>query len=85
MSIAPDPASTPTGVRVTAGVDKDDHAVCVVGDQGEAIDRFTVAHDGAGLKRMVARLLRAGVEQVGIDAVTARWSRRCRRPGWSCM
>ena len=65
MSIAP----SVTAVRVTAGVDwaKDDHVVCVVGDQGEVIDRFTVVHDAAGLKRMAARLLRAGVEQVGIE------------------
>jgi transposase len=56
-------------MRVTAGVDwaKDDHAVCVVGDQGQVLDRFTVAHDAAGLRRMAARLLRAGVEQVGIE------------------
>lgn len=65
MSIAPDP----TAARVTAGVDwaKDDHAVCVVGDQGQVLDRFTVAHDAAGLKRMAAWLLRAGVEDVGIE------------------
>jgi transposase len=65
VSIVPNP----TAMRVTAGVDwaKDDHAVCVVGDQGEILDRFTVPHDAAGLKRMAARLLRAGVEQVGIE------------------
>jgi transposase len=65
VSIDPDP----TAMRVTAGVDwaKDDHAVCVVGDQGEVLDRFTVPHDAAGLKRMAAKLLRAGVEQVGIE------------------
>ena len=69
MSIAPDPVVTPTGVRVTAGVDwaKDVHAICLVGDQGEVIDRFSVTHDGAGLKRMAARILRAGVAQVGIE------------------
>jgi transposase len=72
MSIAPDPADvpvTPIAVRVTAGVDwaKDDHAVCVVGDQGQVLDRFTVVHDAAGLKRMAARLLRAGVADVGIE------------------
>ena len=56
-------------MRVTAGVDwaKDDHAICIVGDQGEVLDRFAVAHDAAGLKRMTARLLGAGVEQVGIE------------------
>lgn len=65
MSIAPDPLH----VRVTAGVDwaKDDHAVCVVGDQGEVADRFTVRHDAAGLKQLARRLLHAGVEQVGIE------------------
>jgi transposase len=69
VSIAPNPAQPPIVVRVTAGVDwaKDDHAVCVVGDQGQVLDRFTVAHTAAGLKQMAARLLRAGVEQVGIE------------------
>jgi transposase len=65
----PNPGSGLTTIRVTAGVDwaKDDHAVCVVGEQGEALDRFTVPHDATGLKRMTTRLLRAGVEQVGIE------------------
>jgi transposase len=55
--------------RVTAGVDwaKDDHAVCVVGGQGEALERFTVRHDAAGLRQLAARLLRAGVSQAGIE------------------
>ena len=65
MSINPDTAAP----RVTAGVDwaKDDHAVCVVGGQGEALERFTVAHDAAGLRQLAARLLRAGALQVGIE------------------
>jgi len=65
VSIAPDPLHG----RVTAGLDwaKDDHAVCVVGDQGEVTDRFTVRHDAAGLKQVARLLLRAGVEQVGIE------------------
>jgi transposase len=69
VSIACEASSTAPDARVTAGVDwaKDDHAVCVVGDQGEVIDRFAVAHDAAGLKRMVSRLLRAGVDNVGIE------------------
>jgi transposase len=56
-------------VRVSAGVDwaKDDHAVCVVGGEGEVLDRFAVRHDASGLKAMVRRLLRAGVEHVGIE------------------
>lgn len=65
MSVNPTPASA----RVCAGVDwaKDDHAVCVVGDQGQALHRFTVAHDAAGLKVLVRRLLKAGVAEVGIE------------------
>ena len=60
---------TPTAARVCAGVDwaKDDHAVCVVGDQGQDLDRFTVPHDAAGLKALVRRLLHAGVAEVGIE------------------
>jgi len=65
MSIDPNAGAQ----RVTAGVDwaKDDHAVCVAGDQGEVLERFTVAHDAAGLREMAARLLRAGVSQAGIE------------------
>jgi transposase len=65
MSIDPNAAV----MRVTAGVDwaKDDHAVCVVGGQGEALERFTVRHDAAGLRQLAARLLRAGALQVGIE------------------
>jgi transposase len=65
MSIDPSAAA----VRVTAGVDwaKDDHVVCVVGDQGEVLERFTVRHDAAGLRQMAARLLRAGALQAGIE------------------
>jgi transposase len=59
----------PGGTRVCAGVDwaKDDQAVCIVGSQGEALQRFVVTHDRAGLKDMVRRLLRAGVDEVGIE------------------
>lgn len=55
--------------RVCAGVDwaKDDHAVCIVDADGEAIDRFTVEHTAAGLKRLISRLLGAGVNEVGIE------------------
>jgi transposase len=58
-----------TRVRISAGVDwaKDDHACCVVGSEGEVLDRFAVRHDAAGLKSMVTRLLRAGAGQVGIE------------------
>jgi transposase len=54
---------------VTGGVDwaKDDHAVAVVGADGEQLERFSVAHDAAGLRQMVSRLLAAGVGSVGIE------------------
>jgi transposase len=66
---SPGPQAALAPAAVTAGVDwaKDDHAVCVVDDQGEVIARFSVAHDGAGLRTLVRRLLTAGVEQVGIE------------------
>ena len=55
--------------RVCAGVDwaKDDHAVCIVDADGEVLDRFMVEHTAAGLKRLVSRLLKAGVAEVGIE------------------
>ena len=58
-----------TSARVCAGVDwaKDDHAVCIVDADGEVLDRFTVAHTAVDLKRLVARLLKAGVVEVGIE------------------
>ena len=62
-------ADEPTGARVCGGVDwaKDDHAVCIVGTEGQALQRFMATHDRSGLKDMVRRLLRAGVEEVGIE------------------
>lgn len=65
MSVTPIPAPT----RVCGGIDwaKEDHVGCIVDPDGEAIDRFTVNHTAAGLRRMVARLLKAGVDEVGIE------------------
>ena len=55
--------------RPTGGVDwaKDDHAVSVVAPDGEQTLRFSVAHDAAGLRTLVRRLLSAGVADVGIE------------------
>jgi transposase len=55
--------------RATGGVDwaTADHAACIVGHDGEATERFTVAHSAAGLRDLVRRMLAAGVEQVGIE------------------
>lgn len=65
MSVTPIDIST----RVCAGVDwaKDDHVVCIVDPEGKVVDRFTVPHSAAGLRRLVARRLKAGVDEVGIE------------------
>ena len=65
MSVTPMDASA----RVCAGVDwaKDDHAVCIVDVDGQVLDRFMVEHTAAGLKRLIRRLLAAGVVEVGIE------------------
>jgi transposase len=55
--------------RVCAGVDwaKDDHAIAIIDPDGQVLDRFAVAHDAAGLRSLVRRLLTAGVDEVGIE------------------
>jgi transposase len=55
--------------RPTAGVDwaSTDHAVAVVAPDGEQTLRFSVTHDGSGLRGMVKRLVNAGVAEVGIE------------------
>jgi transposase len=52
-----------------AGVDwaKDDHVVCVVDDAGVVVERVTVAHQAAGLARLVRLLTRYAVAAVGIE------------------
>jgi transposase len=69
MSLDHNPTPTPAPARICAGIDwaKDDHAVCIVGPEGEALDRFTVRHDAAGLRTMIRRLLKAGAEDIGIE------------------
>ena len=53
----------------TAGVDwaRDDHAIAIVDDGGQVVERFTVAHTGAGLRDLVRRLARMGVHEVAIE------------------
>jgi transposase len=55
--------------RVCAGVDwaKDDHAIAIIDPDGQILDRFAVTDDAAGLKSLVRRLLKAGVDEVGIE------------------
>jgi hypothetical protein len=43
------------------------HAVCVVDDDGQVIERFTVAHSAAGLAQLTGRLRRRGAAAVAIE------------------
>ena len=54
---------------VSAGIDwaSADHAVCVVDMAGKAVDRFTAAHDKAGIAAMTARLRKAGAAEAAIE------------------
>jgi transposase len=72
MSVTETAAGVDSGVeppRPTAGVDwaSADHAVAVVDRDGEQISRFSVAHDAAGLRTLVKRLVTAEVVEVGIE------------------
>jgi transposase len=54
---------------VCAGIDwaSTDHVACVVDMAGRVIDRFSAAHDKAGIAAMIARLRRAGAGEVAIE------------------
>ena len=60
---------TPPATRVCAGIDwaTQEHAVCILGPTGTVEDRFLVTHDATGLRSLIRRLRRAGVEEVGIE------------------
>jgi transposase len=69
MSVEQDPQAGRASSTVTAGIDwaSEDHAVAIVDEQGRPVERFSVTHTAPGLRRMTARLLRAGVRQVAIE------------------
>ncbi len=79
MRESPSRTPKPGSVRVCAGVDwaKDDHLVCVVGADGEVLERFTVGHDGAGLVDLTRRLRQAEVVDAGSNVRTGRSSMPC--------
>jgi transposase len=54
---------------VCAGIDwaTADHVACVVDMAGRVRDRFSAAHDKAGLGGMITRLRRAGAREVAIE------------------
>jgi hypothetical protein len=45
-----------------AGIDwaSEEHAVCVLDDEGRVVDRFAIAHSAEGFDRLTARLARHG-------------------------
>jgi transposase len=61
-------AETPPG-GMSAGIDwgSADHVVCVVDAAGQARARFTVAHDRAGIAKLIAGLQVAGVSEAAIE------------------
>src|SRR5229473_3158985 len=65
IQVLPD---VPAG-RVFAGIDwaTADHVACVVDMAGRVIDRFSAAHDKAGIAELITRLRRAGVSEVAIE------------------
>ena len=69
MSVEQDQPARRASTTVTAGVDwaSEDHAVAIVDDQGRPVDRFSVTHTASGLRRLTARLRRAGVRDVAIE------------------
>jgi hypothetical protein len=54
---------------VCAGIDwaTADHVASVAGMAGRVTDRFSAAHDKAGLDAMITRLRRAGASEVAIE------------------
>lgn len=59
----------PTRPRPTGGIDgaSDEHAVAIVGADGEQLDRFSITHTAAGLTRLCQRLHRADVADVAVE------------------
>ena len=63
------PATPEATPAPTAGIDwaSSGHAVAVVDAHGVQQDRFTITHTAPGLRQLVARLHRAGVDEVAIE------------------
>jgi transposase len=61
-------ADVPAG-QVFAGIDwaAADHVACVVDMAGRVTDRFSAAHDKAGIDALISRLCRGGVSEVAIE------------------
>lgn len=69
MSLTPTTTQAPFPGRISAGIDwaSVDHAICILDAEGAVVERFFVVHDAAGLKTLVRRLLKAGVDEIGIE------------------
>jgi hypothetical protein len=86
MSVNPEPGPGRPASRPTAGIDwaSEEHAVSVVGPQGVELERFTVEHTAAGLRRGcgVCRVASSASAwpRWGSSGRTARWSMPCWAP-----
>jgi transposase len=74
--------AVPAGPAPTGGIDwaNDNHAICVVDNDGGAVQRLTVAHTAAGLRRMTDLLARHGVDAVAIERPHGRSLMPCSVP-----
>ncbi|HMC43352.1 MAG TPA: IS110 family transposase [Acidimicrobiales bacterium] len=56
-----------------AGIDwaSEEHAVCVLDEEGRAVDRFTITHSAEGFDRLTARLARHG-DPAGVPVAIER-------------
>ena len=61
--------STATAARRHAGIDWswNRHAVCVVDEHGQIVERFEVEHRARGLAQLTAGLRRLGVDRVAVE------------------
>lgn len=59
----------PSTDRPCAGIDwaNSDHAVCILGPGATVVDRFVITHTTPGLRQLLTRLRKAGVNEVGIE------------------
>jgi len=71
MSVEHVPTLDQVRPQPTGGIDwaSENHAIAVVGPDGEQIDRFTVARTAAALTELSRRLNRAAVAEVAIERV----------------
>ena len=61
------PPTPPGGVTASIDWATADHVACVVDQAGQVRDRISVAHDRAGIRRLISGLRAAGAAEVAIE------------------